>query len=93
MKHAGQVLCQHFNGSFFYCIQKANHSAQSLINIILEYFPSFRDIHEFKDRKGIYLHVFILILIILISLYFFIIFSLYTKTCSNSRCGHLVRSL
>ncbi|CAO3636469.1 unnamed protein product [Cunninghamella blakesleeana] len=51
MRHAGQVLCQHFNGSFINCIQKANHSAQSLINIILEYFPSFRDIHEFKGRK------------------------------------------
>ncbi|CAO3613519.1 unnamed protein product [Cunninghamella echinulata] len=51
MKQAGQVLCQHFNGSFLYCIQKANHSAQSLIDIILEHFPSFRDIHEFKGRK------------------------------------------
>ncbi|KAI8328758.1 hypothetical protein BC941DRAFT_463890 [Chlamydoabsidia padenii] len=51
MRHAGQMLCEHFNGSFIQCIKQANHSAQRLIDILLEYFPSFRDIHDFKGRK------------------------------------------
>ncbi|KAI8093723.1 uncharacterized protein BX664DRAFT_295627 [Halteromyces radiatus] len=51
MKHAGKVMCQYFDGSFIHCIEKANRSAQALIDLLLEYFPSFRDIHEFKGRK------------------------------------------
>jgi hypothetical protein len=52
MQHAGQVLCQHFQGSFSHCIEQANHSAQRLIDLLLTYFPSFRDIHTFNHRKG-----------------------------------------
>lgn len=52
IKQAGHILCDLFQGSFLYCVQKANHSAQSLIDIILDHFPSFRDIHQFKGQTG-----------------------------------------
>ncbi|ORX56782.1 hypothetical protein DM01DRAFT_1303086 [Hesseltinella vesiculosa] len=51
MKEAGITICQHFGGSFVHCLQRANHSAQALLDLLLEHFPSFRDVHEFKGRK------------------------------------------
>ncbi|CAO3588488.1 unnamed protein product [Absidia cylindrospora] len=51
MKEAGQVLCKHFDGSFVNCIAQANGSAQQLIDLLLTHFPSFRDIHTFRDRQ------------------------------------------
>ncbi|KAG1146581.1 hypothetical protein G6F37_001218 [Rhizopus arrhizus] len=51
MREAGKVLCEEFDGSFINCIIKANYSASTLLDIIINHFPSFRDIHQFKDRK------------------------------------------
>ncbi|KAI9245972.1 hypothetical protein BY458DRAFT_484773 [Sporodiniella umbellata] len=48
MKEAGQVLCEKYQGSFVHCITEANHTASTLIEIILSHFSSFRDIHQFK---------------------------------------------
>lgn len=42
-----------FDGSFVNCITKANYSAANLLDIIVDNFPSFRDIHDFNGRKGI----------------------------------------
>ncbi|KAI8381335.1 uncharacterized protein BYT42DRAFT_566163 [Radiomyces spectabilis] len=51
MREAGHVLCERFSGSFVNCIEQAQGSAQTLLAIILDHFPSFRDIHEFHGRK------------------------------------------
>ncbi|KAI8069348.1 hypothetical protein BC940DRAFT_236848 [Gongronella butleri] len=51
MKEAGQTLCKYFDGSFTRCLQLANQSASALLDLLLEHFPSFRDVHEFKGRK------------------------------------------
>lgn len=31
---------------------QANQSASKLLDIIVENFPSFNDVHDFHDRKG-----------------------------------------
>ncbi|CAO3655137.1 unnamed protein product [Mucor hiemalis] len=51
MREAGKVLCEKFDGSFVNCITKANYSAANLLDIIVDNFPSFRDIHDFNGRK------------------------------------------
>lgn len=51
MREAGKILCEKFDGSFVNCITKANYSAANLLDIIVDNFPSFRDIHDFHGRK------------------------------------------
>lgn len=51
MREAGKILCEKFDGSFVNCITKANYSAANLLDIIVDNFPSFRDIHDFHRRK------------------------------------------
>ncbi|KAI8977504.1 hypothetical protein BDF20DRAFT_875247 [Mycotypha africana] len=51
MREAGNVLCEKFNGSFVHCIAQAQQSAAKLLDIIVENFSSFRDIHEFHGKK------------------------------------------
>ncbi|KAF1796842.1 hypothetical protein V8B55DRAFT_1548209 [Mucor lusitanicus] len=51
MREAAQVLCQKFDGSFANCIMQANQSASKLLDIIVDNFASFRDIHEFHGKK------------------------------------------
>jgi GTP1/Obg family GTP-binding protein len=53
MREAGQVLCEKFDGSFINCINQADHSASKLLDIIIEKFPCFKDVHDFHGRKGI----------------------------------------
>ncbi|KAL7312295.1 hypothetical protein PS15m_008074 [Mucor circinelloides] len=51
MREAAQVLCQKFEGTFVNCIIQANQSASKLLDIIVENFASFNDVHEFHGRK------------------------------------------
>ncbi|CEG63302.1 hypothetical protein RMATCC62417_00468 [Rhizopus microsporus] len=51
MREAGKVLCEKFDGSFVNCIEQANGSAAKLLDIIIENFASFRDIHEYHGTK------------------------------------------
>lgn len=53
MREAGQVLCEKFDGSFVNCIIQAENSASKLLDIIIENFPCFNDVHDFHGRKGI----------------------------------------
>ncbi|CEP10503.1 hypothetical protein [Parasitella parasitica] len=51
MREAAQVLCQKFDGSFINCINQASQSASKLLDIIIENFSSFNDVHDFHGRK------------------------------------------
>ncbi|KAI9480878.1 MAG: hypothetical protein EXX96DRAFT_481288 [Benjaminiella poitrasii] len=51
MREAGKVLSEKFNGSFVNCILQAKHSASRLLDIIVDNFPSFNDVHDFHGRK------------------------------------------
>lgn len=40
-----------FYGSFVTCIEEANGSAASLVNLLVDNFPCFRDIARFEGKK------------------------------------------
>lgn len=48
----GTILKKHFDGSFVNCIKKCHCSAITLLKLIYEYFPSFRDENTFKGHRG-----------------------------------------
>jgi len=47
---SGQILLDKFNGSFYECIIQCERSAQNLVKIIVENFPSFRDFSVFRGK-------------------------------------------
>ncbi|KAE8356329.1 hypothetical protein BDV28DRAFT_127122 [Aspergillus coremiiformis] len=51
LREAGRVLCEDFDGSFVNCIYNANYSAASLVNLLAESFPCFRDETSFQGRR------------------------------------------
>ncbi|XP_035829446.1 queuosine salvage protein isoform X2 [Aplysia californica] len=62
LNEAGKVLLEKYNGSFANVIKEAGKSAQALLRIVVNNFPSFQDVAEFSGKKvGIYKRVQILI--------------------------------
>lgn len=51
LREAGRVLCKDFDGHFANCIYSAHYSAASLINLLAENFPCFRDETTFQGRR------------------------------------------
>lgn len=51
LREAGRVLCKDFDGSFANCIYNAHYSAASLVNLLAENFPCFRDETSFQGRR------------------------------------------
>lgn len=51
LREAGRVLCKDFDGHFANCIYSAHQSAASLINLLAENFPCFRDETTFQGRR------------------------------------------
>ncbi|KAI1285565.1 hypothetical protein HDE_11950 [Halotydeus destructor] len=51
MQESGNNLIQHFNGSFVNCIKQAGHSAQKLLHLIVQNFPSYRDVSNYKGHE------------------------------------------
>lgn len=51
LQETGKILNEEFQGNFFNCIKMANGSARSLLKIITDYFPSYRDETIFLKRK------------------------------------------
>ncbi|KAI9182956.1 hypothetical protein H9P43_003872 [Blastocladiella emersonii ATCC 22665] len=55
IREAGDVLMTRFNGSFVNLIREANGSVQSLMRLVLEHFPTFRDETTYRgERVAIY---------------------------------------
>lgn len=42
---------QNFDSSILNLLEEADHSAAALVNLLAEYFPSFRDECKFEGRK------------------------------------------
>ncbi|CAH1783510.1 unnamed protein product, partial [Owenia fusiformis] len=62
LHEVGSKLVEKYNGSFVNCIYEADGSANKLLEIIMENFPAFRDVAEFKGKQvGIYKRAQILI--------------------------------
>ncbi|XP_063238163.1 queuosine 5'-phosphate N-glycosylase/hydrolase [Bacillus rossius redtenbacheri] len=51
LNEAGRVLLDKHQGSFVNCIKKAENSAQRLLKIIVEDFPSYRDEAEYEGCR------------------------------------------
>jgi len=51
LREAAEVLCKNFDSSVTVLIEEANHSAAGLVNLLADYFPSFRDECRFEGRK------------------------------------------
>ncbi|KAK5034217.1 hypothetical protein LTS07_003137 [Exophiala sideris] len=51
LREAAKVLHQHFSNRPVNIITRANHSAATLVNLLVEHFPNFRDTATFHDRK------------------------------------------
>jgi hypothetical protein len=53
MRAAGKVLYDKYDCSFLTCIQKANHSAAALVNLLAEDFWVFNDTVKFENRNAV----------------------------------------
>ncbi len=55
LNEVGRILIEKFDSQVINLLKKANHSAESLIEILVKNFPCFRDICEYKGRKVYFL--------------------------------------
>ncbi|XP_006902025.1 PREDICTED: UPF0553 protein C9orf64 homolog [Elephantulus edwardii] len=46
-----KILLEKFGGSFLNCIKKCEKSAQKLMYLVVENFPSYRDVTQFKGKR------------------------------------------
>ncbi|KIW98082.1 uncharacterized protein Z519_01666 [Cladophialophora bantiana CBS 173.52] len=51
LREAGSILYEHFGCKPANIIRRANGSAPVLVNILVEYFPNFRDVACFQERE------------------------------------------
>lgn len=51
LQESGKILNDKFNGSFLSCIKQSQQSAQKLLELITNNFPSFRDEAFFEGKK------------------------------------------
>ncbi|XP_075267119.1 queuosine 5'-phosphate N-glycosylase/hydrolase [Opisthocomus hoazin] len=51
LNESGTVLLEKFGGSFLSCVKMSEKSAQKLLRLILENFPSYRDEAVFEEKK------------------------------------------
>lgn len=48
LNETGKILLEKFGGSFLNCVRKSGRSAQKLMHLIVENFPSYRDEAQFE---------------------------------------------
>nr|XP_008539326.1 PREDICTED: UPF0553 protein C9orf64 homolog isoform X2 [Equus przewalskii] len=51
LNETGKILLEKFEGSFLNCVRKSDKSAQKLLNLIVESFPSYRDVTQFEGKR------------------------------------------
>ncbi|XP_007905007.2 queuosine salvage protein [Callorhinchus milii] len=51
LKEAGHILLEKFDGSFLNCVKESGKSAQKLLQLVVENFPSYKDVATFEDKK------------------------------------------
>ncbi|KAM6170356.1 queuosine 5'-phosphate N-glycosylase/hydrolase [Rhynchocyon petersi] len=50
LNETGKILLEKFGGSFLNCVQNSGKSAQKLMHLVVENFPSYRDVTQFKGK-------------------------------------------
>lgn len=48
LNETGKTLLEKFGGSFINCVRKSEKSAQKLMHLVVENFPSYRDVTQFE---------------------------------------------
>ncbi|XP_051689719.1 queuosine 5'-phosphate N-glycosylase/hydrolase isoform X2 [Oryctolagus cuniculus] len=48
LNETGTILLEKFGGSFLNCVRKSENSAQKLVSLVVENFPSYRDVTQFE---------------------------------------------
>ncbi|XP_074136270.1 queuosine 5'-phosphate N-glycosylase/hydrolase [Sminthopsis crassicaudata] len=51
LNETGKILLEKFGGSFLNCVRKSDKSAQKLLSLIVENFPSYRDVAEYQGKR------------------------------------------
>ncbi|XP_005355348.1 queuosine salvage protein [Microtus ochrogaster] len=51
LNETGKILLEKFGGSFLNCVQKSEKSAQRLMHLVVEHFPSYRDEAQFEGKR------------------------------------------
>ncbi|XP_052013301.1 queuosine salvage protein isoform X3 [Apodemus sylvaticus] len=51
LNETGKILLEKFGGSFLNCVRKSGRSAQNLMHLIVENFPSYRDEAQFEGKR------------------------------------------
>ncbi|XP_055978500.1 queuosine 5'-phosphate N-glycosylase/hydrolase [Sorex fumeus] len=51
LNETGKILLEKFEGSFLNCVRKSGKSAQKLMYLVVENFPSYRDVAEFEGER------------------------------------------
>ncbi|KAM7241302.1 hypothetical protein CapIbe_007874 [Capra ibex] len=51
LNETGKILLEKFGGSFLNCVQKSDKSAQKLLHLVVENFPSYRDVTQFEGKR------------------------------------------
>jgi|UniRef100_A0A250YFW3 hypothetical protein len=51
LNETGKILLEKFGGSFLNCVRKSEKSAQKLMHLVVESFPSFRDVTQFEGKR------------------------------------------
>jgi hypothetical protein len=52
LREAAKIINEDYDGDISRLVTAANRSAQSLINLLADKFPSYRDVATYKGRKG-----------------------------------------
>ncbi|XP_056661920.1 Q-nucleotide N-glycosylase 1 isoform X2 [Monodelphis domestica] len=51
LNETGKILLEKFGGSFLNCVRKCDRSAQKLLSLIVENFPSYRDVAKYEGKN------------------------------------------
>ncbi|CAD7691793.1 unnamed protein product [Nyctereutes procyonoides] len=51
LNETGKILLEKFQGSFLNCVRKSEKSAQKLMHLVVESFPSYRDVTQFEGKR------------------------------------------
>ncbi|KAM5258170.1 queuosine 5'-phosphate N-glycosylase/hydrolase [Hipposideros larvatus] len=51
LNETGKILLEKFEGSYLNCVRKSEKSAQKLMHLVVESFPSYRDVTQFEGKK------------------------------------------
>ncbi|XP_020822586.1 queuosine 5'-phosphate N-glycosylase/hydrolase [Phascolarctos cinereus] len=51
LNETGKILLEKFGGSFLNCVRKSDKSAQKLLSLVVESFPSYRDVAVYQGKR------------------------------------------